>query len=697
VQYGLRGRSRTWATIITIALVAASWGPLHHHAADAVSLVPSPSAYGASLGASYSLASLTGSIRYVASNGSDTIGDGTINNPFATIAKAYAVSASGDNILVRGGTYREGNISTVSNKSIKIMAFPNEIPTFDGAQTVTAGWSVEGSLSYRTYTAQPVTDGSGISFTTGQNLTGDGVGKYPDQAWIGDTQLRQVSAKTSVVDGTFWVDSANSRMYMTSNDAAKSNIEVSQKDMFASIKAPNTLIQGLIVTRFSNTPKNGGVITFSDTADGSIIKNTQITDAAFIAVSYFGSSNLLTNCLIDHVTIENSNWMGVSAMYTDYFKMDSVKIDNMNPFGEFANSPQSGALKTSRTRYTKVINSYIANNNANALWFDQSNVDVDVANNQILDNNGAAVFFEISDDLLLINNYIRSSAAVRPVKLAGSSGLKLVNNTIVGGADPIGIYTDVRSIPGCSDPAQPLCANSYSSDRDTVRPRPATLDWMPRLDLMINNVVAYPTATGYCGISVDLCITGKNGTTTVAVETIIHHAENTRGIPQTQIDGNVYANGTGKIIATTLGSYATPSAFATAMAIAPVNISGFEARGLSGNSYINGDGSPTSSLSAINSQAVPVPTDANIIQYIPAGTKWYGIVTTASSPPTTTTTQAAPPVTTTTTQATTTTTAATTTTSQATTTTTSQPTTTTTQATTTTTQTTTTKRRRHHR
>ena len=46
-----------------------------------------------------------------------------------------------------------------------------------------------------------VTDGSGISFTSGQNLAGDRVGKYADQVWIGGAQLRQVSTKAAVVAG----------------------------------------------------------------------------------------------------------------------------------------------------------------------------------------------------------------------------------------------------------------------------------------------------------------------------------------------------------------------------------------------------------------------------------------------------------------------------------------------------------------
>jgi hypothetical protein len=583
---------------------------------------PQQTTYGASLPITYSLASLTGTQRFVATNGSDTTGTGAVGAPYATVTRAYSAASSGDSIVVRGGTYRQGNIAISSSKPVKIIAYPGEIPVFNGAQAVSGGWTTEGSFQYRAYTPMPVTDGSGISFTTGQNLTGDGVGKFPDQAWVGTTQLRQVSAKSSLANGTFWVDTANNRLYMTATNVAQGNVEISQNRMFITVQAANTTLEGIRITRYSNTASDYGVVKFTNASHNGVIRNVEISDTAFIAV-LFGSSGIHNNGLIKNVTISHSNWMGVSANITDNLTLDSVKLTNMNQFNEFTHSPQSGALKTSRTRYTKVLNSYIASNNSHGLWFDQSNIDVDVANNQILDNAGSGLFFEISDDLLLINNYIRATGGAQAVKLAGSSGLKLVNNTIYGGSSPIGIYTDNRSIVGCADPSKPLCADSYNSDRDSIRTYSTKLDWMPRLDLMLNNIIAYPNTSGYCGTTI-VCITLTNGSASTTIQAVIHKAESARGIPQTQINGNVYANGSGNLL-NAPSAYTSLTTFANAMAGSPVGISGFEANGRAGNSWVNSDGSPTATLTAVHNQAPAVPTDADINQYIPAGTRHYGV------------------------------------------------------------------------
>lgn len=579
---------------------------------------------GAKLPITYDLASITGSKRFVDDNGSDTTGNGTVDAPYATIAKAYSTVASGDTIIVRGGNYNESGLVITQNKSVTIKAYPGETPQFDGAQSVSSGWNSEGPNAYHAYTPQPVTNGSGLTFTTGQGLTGDGVGKYPDQAWVGDTQLQQVTQKTSLTDSTFWVDSANNRLYMTQANVSKGSVELSDKDTFATIFAPNTTIEGLKISRYSNSADDYGVIKFMASADNGLLKHIDLSDAAFIGIAILGDSHINTNTTLQNVTLTHSNWMGVSALYTEGFSMKAVKITGMNQFDEFTYSIQSGGLKTSRTRNTKVTNSDVSDNNGPGLWFDQSNLTVHVAGNRIVNNASSGVFYEISDDLLLINNYITATGDARAVKLAASSGLKLINNTIIGGSDVVGVYVDERSKPGCSDPAQPLCGNSYESDRDTVRSLPPTMTWIPAIDLMINNIIAYPTGQGYCGAVTALCITNTNAGTNVALNKVIHPANASIGVPQTFMDNNVYANGASNIAITIQGRYTNIPTFTEALASSPVSILGLEQNSKSGNSWVTSAGAASSSLVGAHSQATPIPTDPEINAYMPAGYKHYG-------------------------------------------------------------------------
>jgi hypothetical protein len=442
---------------------------------------------------------------------------------------------------------------------------------------------------------------------------------------VGSAQLRQVATKAQVVPGTFWVDSANRRLYLMAADVAAGPVEASNRRQFATVFGRQTVFEGFEVTRFSNTASDYGVILVNQGVHGTVLRNLVVSDSAFQAIQYAGGTSLagiIQGALLEHVTVTRSNWMGVSATLVDDFTMRSVRITNSNQFDEFTHSPQSGALKTSRVRRALVADSVIADNRSHGLWFDQSNIDVDVIGNELRGNTGSAIFWEISDDLLLADNVIIASGGARAVKIAGASGVKMVNNTIVGGADPVGIYVDNRSKPGCADPSKPLCADSYSSDRDTVRQLPASLDWMPRIDVMVNNVIAMPTAAGYCGGTAAMCVTGSNAGAVAPLESVFHQADAARGIPATVVDGNVYVVASGAVIRTTAGAFATVQAFATSMAATPVNLR-VEAAGRSGTGLVTATGALTAALAAQQDTTTPLPAAAALAN-LPAGTKHLG-------------------------------------------------------------------------
>ena len=75
---------------------------------------------------------------YVATNGNDTTGNGSINQPYRSLAKAVSVSGAGNLIYMRGGTYTTNatvTISTGHNGSavnpIRLRAYPGEHPILD--------------------------------------------------------------------------------------------------------------------------------------------------------------------------------------------------------------------------------------------------------------------------------------------------------------------------------------------------------------------------------------------------------------------------------------------------------------------------------------------------------------------------------------------------------------------------------------
>ena len=62
---------------------------------------------------------------YVANNGDDNNGDGSISNPYATIQQALNQSADNDTIILRGGTYTSNEIR-IEHNNITIKSYPAE-------------------------------------------------------------------------------------------------------------------------------------------------------------------------------------------------------------------------------------------------------------------------------------------------------------------------------------------------------------------------------------------------------------------------------------------------------------------------------------------------------------------------------------------------------------------------------------------
>lgn len=638
---------------------------------NALQPVKAGASAGAKLPISYSLSALTGTVRYAKPSGSTTSAC-TASDP-CTIARAVSqTTVANSTIVLYGGIYRgEANIqiSGAGRDGLRLIAYPGQTPEIRGsveiASSSSSEWVAEGNFRYRAYVPRPFQNGGGVNFgdlADMTNLSGDGVGRYADQAWIGATALKQTLNKSTLVDGQFYVDRTTNRLYMTANDAAKNGIEISRpgnptvadRDRLFQILSARVTIEGLKINRFSANANDYGAITLESTASNATILNTELSDMPFEAVH----TGLNDNILMKNVTIKNIAWQAVNANQTDNFTFDSVKITDTDPFDEFTSSPASGALKTSRTRNTKILNSHIANNKSHGLWFDQSNINVAVVKNFIKDNYGAGVFFEISDGLTLANNYIAApaSGAGQPVKMAGSSGLRLVNNTIVGGADPFGIYIDSRSGAACATDKSGCLpgVQTWSGDRQGrfAASIGTTMDWMPRIDVMVNNIVAYPRTTSFCSSqTVGLCImlSHSSGASTT-LDKVIHKADTTRNIPQTIIDGNVYANGTANIIRDGIKSYTGVASWTTSLAGSPVLIPGLDANGKSGNSWVDADGTPTDALVAANSTAYRIPTytgtNAVINQYVPAGTQQFGALSDSTIVTTTTTPSSPPPTTT---------------------------------------------------
>lgn len=641
-------------------------------------------------------------VLHVAPSGVDGQADGSQGSPFGSLAAAAATADAGDRIEVAEGNYPV-TPAVVSQPGVTIAAAAGAQPVFDGSVPVTSmeiGGDGKARIPYQPMPTQPgqgmtaanlvearfdASGPVGLAAGRGWRCVSEGgystpaptaadpagcpagtrptvlVGYYPDQVWVGDRSLSQVLDEALVGPGRFYVERSSetdaapplNTLVLDAADAADAGqVRVSSaSEPLLRVTADRVTISGLRVRRISGDWSNPALLIGA--VAGTRLIDMAVVDVAAIGVIVAGeraSKTLARDTTISGLVVERAGWSALVATYTDDTLISSSRFLDSDPGSEFQEAPQRGAIKATRNDRMTVEDSEFAGNSAYALWLDQSNYEVTVARTRFVENVQAAVFFEISHGLTMVDNLVTGVRDGPSLRLVGSSGLTLVNNTIVGGEGGVAVLTDARSRdysegrPCSEHPTRygeegdlGLCNIPYASDLDRVRPGafggPGTvnqtplLTWRPQLNLMLNNVIADPTGAGFCSRTTPFCVVGYTRwggeITEVPLNTIVSAT--------TVLDGNVYQSGApiallragpdqpGGVVADSLDALRGPSGLGSDYYGLDV-----EQHGLAGSGWVSAGGAPTDALTGRQGQAAPVPNDPALNAYVPAGSRTYG-------------------------------------------------------------------------
>ncbi len=673
-------------------------------------VAPSPTVpkVGAQLPVQYDPSTIPADAKYVAPKGSDATGNGSLLSPFASVQKALNSSAAGGTVIVRGGNYpTSGTFAAITKSNVVVKAYPGETPVFDYTIPGSTNFQTEGALRYAPYTEMPRAAGLGMAanslplatFTNGvptglaadrgfacvspsppfsitapssqsaggcSNGTAARVvtGFFPDQMWLRGNRLTQVSDKSKVRDGRFYVSEADNRVYLSAADASTaianpsdwrtSNSSQSQAHGLLSITSGVT-VQGLHIHGYSST-WGYTPIYLNETSARNTLDSVLVTDPSAQGLHAGGStSRLVQGATLRNITIRGANWIGLVGSYIDDFTVHQSVLRAANPHKEFDFAPVSGAMKLSKAARTRITGNDLIDNTGHTLWFDQSSYQAVVANNRIIGSSHASVFFEISHGLTMVNNLVKPAPNTQEpvIRIASGGDIRLVNNTLVGGANSISMIADPRSGRYDSDgngtkdrwcaehafrydgsSSFAACDTRYNDiiaeDFDRARSgafgpvnRTPGMDWQMDVVMLVNNILAMPTGggdTNTCSADTNLCVR------TGSVFQLANSAWGSILTPSTIADGNLYDNNDITAVVNTDGGTYTPhrgiGAWRNVLASAPVSNTTAEAAGVSGNGLVDSNGALLDTSS--HSRAAAVPKDATVNEFVPAGTRHFG-------------------------------------------------------------------------
>jgi parallel beta-helix repeat protein len=303
---------------------------------------------------------------------------------------------------------------------------------------------------------------------------------HPDQVWVNDKPLSQVSSRSQVVAGTFFVDENSDRLII-GNDPSGASVVASTLVRAMTIQSPNTTVRGIGIRRYAPSIPDMGAVRLDNTAKGSSLRDVYITDMATT-----GLSVAAPNARISSVTSSNNGFLGVHSVYADGAAWSKMLIENNNT-EEFNHAPAAGGFKITRARNVAVDASVVRNNKGNGLWFDESVYDISVTNSTVTGNDHHGISVELSEKAVIANNYIADNADAG-LKLFDTGGAQVVNNTIVRNWMNVYFAQDKRRNSNVND-----------AGHDPRQPKPdPTVPWLVENISVLNNVIGDAQAGTGC-------------------------------------------------------------------------------------------------------------------------------------------------------------------------------------------------------
>lgn len=458
----------------------------------------------------YELPEVSGTIYYVAPNGNAESEGTLLVNP-TTIESAISRVVTNDAIVMRGGTYRTGDL--VFNQGITIQPYQDEKPVLNGTfiadnweKNDYGVWFTEWDRFFPAY-PEPWWNKEGNIETTPMHRFNN------DCVFVNGEYLQSAGSKEELDEGTFFVDYEAERVYLGTDPEGKL-VEITAFNN-ALVRTPEDVhgkttdkrgpvIKGIEVTQYADisvlidglfpeeiSPEEA----HGNDAVGTVFENCSFTKALRVAVFAHGDSMVMRNC-----KIEDTNTEGLYIVASDDVLLERNIFAHNNIENWRGYFP--AAVKIFNQSHRVVCRENLVTNhpNSNGIWYDVGNVDGVFVNNHI-ENVGSpdgafrddqvwpsrnGFFFEISKGVIVAGNVFVNNN--QGMLVLNSSDAQIYNNTFINsratfgrddrgdGADHFGWH--VTSGPGVDERDEHVFVNNLMVDTVGME-TPMLYVWQP--------------------------------------------------------------------------------------------------------------------------------------------------------------------------------------------------------------------------
>ena len=412
----------------------------------------------------YELPDVPGTIYYVSPDGKPSASGKTVDTP-TTIESVIKKVVTGDAIIMRGGTYRTGDLTF--NQGITIQPYKDEYPVLKGTK-VADKWEKAGDAVWATqweflFPGKPEgwwRQEREEKFTPLHRFNNDGIfidGKY----------LQSVGRVADVDEGTYFVDYVAKKIYIGIDPTDKFvEITAFRKAIFRPDGEVNGMkpckrgpvIRGIEFTQYPDTMVHiGGNVLAIDQHGrdivGTVFENCTFSNCFRIGVFVIGDSLVMKNCLVTHT---NTEGLYVVASTDILIEKNIFANNNIERWTGFY--PATVKIFNQCKRAQVRDNLVTDQPNSNGIWYDVGNTDGIFVNNWIqrvgtrttpfrsntVWNGQSGFFFEISKGVVCAGNVFVDCD--NGILILNSSDAKIYQNTFINSQAVIA--RDSRSTQG---------------------------------------------------------------------------------------------------------------------------------------------------------------------------------------------------------------------------------------------------------
>lgn len=428
----------------------------------------------------YSLPDVSGIIYYVSPNG-DVNSDGlTLEHP-TTIENAFKKVYSGDAIVLRGGTYRTGDL--LFNQGITIQAYKDEKPVLNGTLVASSWDKVDDGLWVTDW--EHFFPAGPEDWWSPRNIVRTPLHRFNNDAVFIDGDFLQSAGNTEEVDeGTYYVDYDNKKIYIGADPEGRLvEITAFRKAIYRTSYAVNGKepdnrgphIRGITFSQYADTMVHiGGVGLAIDQhgkdAVGTIFENCVFSKCFRMGVFALSDSLIMRNC-----KVVDTNTEGVYIVASSDILLERNIFENNN-IEEWTGFFPS-AVKIFNQSHRAIVRDNLVTDHphSNGVWWDVGNHDGVFMNNYVENVGDGGCFFEISDGLTVFDNTFVD--CFLGVHVLNSANVKIYNNVLVNSkvsvrrdsrGDRLGVFGwHVTLGPGVEEREGHVLANNlFYQDKD---------------------------------------------------------------------------------------------------------------------------------------------------------------------------------------------------------------------------------------